>query len=89
MPNDASSAIARSASTIGVASGYMTKANVLRAGSRVMSITRPNRSLARSSAAAVSTDAETLMSICRVHSIGISSRRRACPVGAMSKTVAS
>ncbi len=51
MPSDASSAIARLASTIGVASGYMTNAKVLRAGSRIISITPAKRALATSSAA--------------------------------------
>ena len=39
------------ASTIGVASGYITKAKVLRAGSRIMSMTPPKRAFATSSAA--------------------------------------
>ena len=62
--------MARVASTIGVASGYITKAKVLWAGSRIISITRPKRAFATSSAAAVSTEANTLTSIWRLQSIG-------------------
>ena len=55
---------------MGVASGYMTKAKVLCSGSRIISITLPKRCLATSSAAAVSTEANTLTSICLLQSIG-------------------
>ena len=54
-----------------------------------MSITRPKRCLATSSAAVVSTEAKTLTSICLLQSMGSSSRRRVWPVGAVSKTMES
>ena len=89
MPSEASSSMARLASTIGVASGYITKAKVLRAGSRIMSMTPANRAFATSSAASPSTDAKTLTSSWRLQSIGSSSSRNVWPVGAVSKMVTS
>ena len=74
---------------IGVASGYITKAKVLCAGSRIISMTPPKRAFATSSAAVVSTEANTLTSIWRLQSMGSSSSRMVWPVGAVSKTVTS